>query len=188
MSTYSFYQTTIPQLRGMAKSAVTFLTAAKDEQSKNSSLPSDVDILNAQIGDMASMRAQPILLGRFCLEGINNHKLSSASSPKMDPSSFSSIDDVINFFRQLIAVYDAIDEKAFNESAEKSFDVSIAGKSLKITSMADFYNSFVIPNSYFHLNAMYMLLRGKGFTLGKGTYVRAFFSEQTRKDLAPLMG
>jgi hypothetical protein len=35
---------------------------------------------------------------------------------------------------------------------------------------------------------MYMLLRSKGFTLGKGTYVRPFFSEQAAKDWAPLMG
>jgi hypothetical protein len=41
---------------------------------------------------------------------------------------------------------------------------------------------------YFHLNAMYMLLRSKGFALGKGTYVKAFFSEQAKKDWAPLMG
>lgn len=33
-----------------------------------------------------------------------------------------------------------------------------------------------------------MLLRSKGFTLGKGTYVKPFFSEQAAKDWAPLMG
>ncbi|KAG9195276.1 hypothetical protein G6011_00396 [Alternaria panax] len=188
MSTYSFYQTTIPQLRGIAKSAVSFLTAAKDEQSKNSSLPSGADVLNAQIGDMLPLRMQPILVAKFQLEGINQHKLSSVSSPSMDPSSFSSFDDVINFFKQVIAVYDAVDEKAFSESAEKSLDVSVAGKSLKITSTADFYSSFAVPNGYFHLNAMYMLLRSKGFNLGKGTYIKPFFSEQASKDLAPLMG
>jgi hypothetical protein len=64
----------------------------------------------------------------------------------MDPSSFSSIDDLINFFKQLIAVYDAVDEKAFNESADKGLEVSVAGKSLKMTSTADFYNSFAVPN------------------------------------------
>jgi hypothetical protein len=35
---------------------------------------------------------------------------------------------------------------------------------------------------------MYMLLRNKGFTLGKGAYIRGFLSEQARKDWAPLMG
>jgi hypothetical protein len=35
---------------------------------------------------------------------------------------------------------------------------------------------------------MYMLLRSKGFTLGKGTYVKPFFSEQAARDWAPLMG
>ncbi|OAG19319.1 hypothetical protein CC77DRAFT_158049 [Alternaria alternata] len=188
MSTYSFYQATIPQLRGTAKSAVSFLTAAKDEQSKNTSLPSGADVLNAQIGDMLPLRMQPILVAKFSLEGIDQHKLSSASSPSMDPSSFSSIDDLINFFKQLIAVYDAVDEKAFSESADKGLEVSVAGKSLKMTSTADFYNSFAVPNGYFHLNAMYMLLRSKGFTLGKGTYVKPFFSEQAAKDWAPLMG
>jgi hypothetical protein len=146
MSTYSFYQTTIPQLRGVAKSVITFLTAAKDEQSKNSSLPSDADLLNAQLGDMLPLRMQPIFVAKFQLEGITQHKLSSASPPNLDPSSFSSIDDVINFFKQLVAVYDAVDEKAFNESAEKSLEVSVAGKSLKMTTTANFYNSFAIPN------------------------------------------
>jgi hypothetical protein len=147
MSTYSFYQTTIPQLRGIAQSAVDFLLTAKDEQSKNSSLPSGADVLNAQIGDMLPLRMQPILVAKFPLEGINTYKLSSASPPNMDPSSFSSIDDVINFFKQLIAVFDAVDEKAFSESAEKSLEISVAGKPLKMTSLADFYSSFAIPNS-----------------------------------------
>jgi hypothetical protein len=35
---------------------------------------------------------------------------------------------------------------------------------------------------------MYMLLRSKGFVLGKGKYVSPFFTEQAKKDWAPLMG
>jgi hypothetical protein len=143
----SFYQTTIPQLRGIANSAVSFLTKAKDEQSNNSSLPSGAGLLNAQLGDMLPLRIQPILVAKFPLEGINTHKLSSVSPPNMDPSSFSSIDDLINFFKQLLAVFDAVDEKAFNESAEKSLEINVAGKSLKATSTADFYSSFAVPNS-----------------------------------------
>jgi hypothetical protein len=143
----SFYQSTIPTFRGIASSAIGFLTAAKDERSKNSSLPSDKEVLDSQLGDMLPLRMQPILIAKFPLEGLTSLKLNgSASAPVMDPSSFSSIDDVINFFKQLIAVFDAVDEKACNESAEKSFDVTVAGKSLKMSSLAEYYNSFVIPN------------------------------------------
>jgi hypothetical protein len=148
MASYSFYQTTVPAFRGIANSAINFLTAAKDEQSKNSSLPSDQDLLNAQLGDMLPLRMQPILVSKFPIDGLTALKLTgSASPPTMDPSTFSSLDDVINFFKQIVAVFDAVDEKAYNESAGKSFDVTVAGKTMTMTSLAEYYNSFAIPNS-----------------------------------------
>ena len=104
----------------------------------------------------------------------------------MDPSTFSSLDDIINFFKQLLAIYDAIDQKAWNETAQKSLDVPVAHKTLSMSTTANYMFDFVIPNSYFHLNAMYMLLRSKGFALGKPTYIGGFMSEQTKKDWAPL--
>lgn len=183
----SFYQTTIPTLRGIASSAISFLTAAKEEQSKNEALPSDEEVLNSQLGDMLPFRMQPTILAKFQLVALETVK-PSAKSPTLDPSSFKSLDDVISFFKQLVAVIDAVDEKAWNESAKKSFDVEVAGKTLHITSIEDHFNSFAIPNSYFHLNVMYMLLRMTGFTLGKMKYIGPFMSEQTRKDWAPLRG
>ncbi|KAI4910207.1 hypothetical protein J4E90_007639 [Alternaria incomplexa] len=189
MASTSFYQATVPTFKGIANSAVGFLTAAKEEQAKNSSLPSDQDLLNAQLGDMLPFRMQPILVGKFPLDGVTTLKLNgSAAPPNLDPSSFSSLDDVINFFKQFAAVFDAVDEKTYNESAGKSFDVTVAGKTMTMSNLAEYYNSFVIPNSYFHLNAMYMLLRSKGFALGKGKYLSPFFTEQAKKDWAPLMG
>ncbi|RZK28953.1 MAG: DUF1993 family protein, partial [Hymenobacter sp.] len=52
--------------------------------------------------------------------------------------------------------------------------------------LADYIHTFAVPNSYFHLNAMYMLLRSKGFKLGKGVYVGSFMSAQQQSDWAPL--
>lgn len=87
-------------------------------------------------------------------------------------------------------VLDSIDEKEYNAAADKGCDVSIGtGKpTLHMTGLADYFHTFVVPNSYFHLNAIYMLLRSKGFKLGKGQYIGAFMSEQQQKDWAPLRG
>ncbi|KNG46860.1 helix-turn-helix-domain containing protein type [Stemphylium lycopersici] len=189
MSTsYSFYDATIPVMRNISKSAISFLTAAKEEISKNSNLPSEKELLDAKIGDMLPFRAQPILIGNFQTVALESLKLSSAAAPAMNPSAFSSFDDLINFFKQVIAVFDGVDEKAYNESAKKSVDVPVAGKTLTMTALHDYTESFVIPNSYFHLNALYMLLRSKGFALGKTTYIAGFMSEQSQKDWAPLRG
>ncbi|RMZ70096.1 3-oxoacyl-acyl-carrier- synthase [Pyrenophora seminiperda CCB06] len=181
----SSYKTVIPTFRGIASSAISFLTAAKEEQSKNDKLPSGEEMLNSQMGDMLPFRMQPIILAKFQLGPMMNSK-PSATSPSLDPAALKSFDDVINFFKQLLAVIDAVDEKAWNENAQNGLDVEIGPKTLHMTAIDDFAHSFVIPNSYFHLNAMYMLLRMKGFALGKITYVGPFMSEQMRKDWAPL--
>jgi hypothetical protein len=184
----SFYDNTIPALRSIAKSGISILTAAKNERSSKDSLPSEKDALDAKFGDMLPMRVQPTIFGKFAVSGISELKLSSADAPAMDPSTFSSFDDVIKFFEGLVAVFDAVDEKAFNDAAKKSVDVPVANKTLHMTGMADYYETFVVPNSYFHLNTMYMLLRSQGFSLGKGVYINSFMSEQQIKDWAPLRG
>ncbi|CAA9960354.1 hypothetical protein CFE70_003784 [Pyrenophora teres f. teres 0-1] len=183
----SFYKNTIPTFRGIASSAINVLTVAKEEQSKNEALPSDEEILNSQFGDMLPFRAQPIILAKFQLGPLENTK-PSAKSPSLDPASFKSLDDVINFFKQLVAVIDSVDEKAWNESAQSSLDIVVVNKPLKLTAIEDHVTSFVIPNSYFHLNAMYMLLRMNGFNLGKQAYINPFMSEQARKDWTQLKG
>jgi hypothetical protein len=187
MSTsYSFYDTTIPTLRGVAQSAIGVLSAAKEEISKGNTT-SEKDILDAQFGDMLPFRNQPIILAKFQIVAFEAFKVSgSAAAPQMDPSTFSSLDDVINFFKQLLAMIDAVDQKAWNEASQKSVDVPVANKTLTMSTTANYMFDFVIPNSYFHLNAMYMLLRSKGFTLGKGIYIGGFMTEQTKKDWAPL--
>ncbi|EUC32489.1 hypothetical protein COCCADRAFT_5826 [Bipolaris zeicola 26-R-13] len=184
----TFYDATIPVMCGMSKSAISFLTTAKEELSKeNSNLPSESDVLNAQLGDMLPFRMQPIILCKFQLAGIQNFKLAeSATAPTLDPSAFSSLDDVISFFKQLLAVLEAVDAKAYNESADKGLDIEIGPKTLHMSSLSSFTNDFVVPNSFFHLNAMYMLLRSKGFSLGKTSYIGGFMSEQSLKDWAPL--
>lgn len=185
-TSYSFYDTTIPVMRNISKSAIGFLTKAKEELS-NGNTTSEKDILDAQFGDMLPFRMQPIILAKFQVVALENFKvLGSAKAPAMDPSTFSSLDDVINFFKQLVAAFDAVDEKAWNESATKSLDVPIASKTLTMSTLAGYINDFVVPNSYFHLNAMYMLLRSKGFSLGKASYIGGFMTEQTQKDWAPL--
>ncbi|KAL6705340.1 hypothetical protein ACN47E_007150 [Coniothyrium glycines] len=185
---YSFYGTTIPILRNFASSAISILTAATKEISaaEHGAVPSEHDILDAHFGDMLPFRMQPILLAKFALEPLQNlHLEGSSTIPTLDPG-FTSLDAVVDFFKQLETVFDAVDESQYNESAGKSVDVSVGGKTLHMTSLADYFHSFVIPNGYFHLNAMYMLLRSRGFKLGKGLYIGPWMSEQQKKDWAPL--
>lgn len=188
--TYSFYGTTVPVLRNVATSAISILTAAKTEcaSADEGNFPTEQELLDHQFGNMLPFRVQPILLAKFPTAAIQHlHLNGSTTVPAMSPA-FTSFDDVIEFFKQLQAVYDAIDEKTFNESAEKSVDVPIesAKVTLHMTGLADYFHGFVIPNCYFHLNAMYMLLRSKGFKLGKGVYIGCWMSDQQKEDWAPL--
>jgi hypothetical protein len=185
---YNFYGTTVPVLKSISNSAISTLRAAKDEQSKGS-LPSDQDILDSTFADMLPFRVQPVILVKFGVAALEYLKLSKVDSPTLDPG-FKSLDEVIAFFESYVKMLDSIDEKEYNAAADKSCDVSIGpGKpTLHMTGLADYFHTFVVPNSYFHLNAMYMLLRSKGFKLGKGQYIGAFMSEQQQKDWAPLRG
>jgi hypothetical protein len=126
-------------------------------------------------------------MAKFALEAVSELQLSSAEAPALRPD-FSTLDDVIEFYKKMIAVFDNLDEKKYNESANKPVDVPIEGKGivLHMSGMADYYHGFVIPHSYFHLNAIYMLLRSAGFSLGKGVYIGNFMSETQQKDWAPI--
>lgn len=189
---YSFYGVTVPILRNLATSAISILTATQKEiaGATEGTFPSEQELLDSKFNDMLPMRVQPIMLAKFPAVALESLKLNGSTPiPTLDPG-FSSLDDVIQFFMQLQNVYDAIDEKAYNECAEKSVDIPMqsAGVTLHMTGLADYFHGFVIPNGYFHLNAMYMLLRSKGFKLGKGVYVGCWMSEQQQKDWAPLRG
>jgi hypothetical protein len=184
--TYNFYGTTVPVLRNISTAAINTLRAAKDEQSKGS-FPSDQEILDSQFGDMLPFRMQPVLLAKFSVAALDYLKLPKVDVPAMK-TDFQTLDEVIEFFEGVKKVFENIDEKAYNGAAEKSVDISLGpGKpTLHMTGLADYFHSFVMPNSYFHLNAMYMLLRNAGFKLGKGVYVGTFMSEQQQKDWAPI--
>ncbi|KAJ8114176.1 hypothetical protein OPT61_g3894 [Boeremia exigua] len=186
--TYNFYGTTIPVLRSISDSVISTIRQAKDEQS-NGSLPTDQEILDSTFGDMLPFRMQPLLLAKFSLAALEFLKLAQADNLTLTPE-FKSLDEIIDVFESLKKVYDSVDEKAFNDAAEKSCDISLGpGKpTLHMTGLADYFHGFVIPNSYFHLNAMYMLLRSAGFKLGKRFYVGAFMSQQQQKDWAALRG
>jgi hypothetical protein len=184
--TYSFYGTTIPTLRLLTQSAINVLNTAQAEaKASNGKLPSEADLLDARFGDMLPLRYQPIFLSKFPLVALQHLQLhGSAPMPSLDPSNFTSFDSIKTFFTQCIAMYDAVDEKAFNEAAEKSVDIPFEsmGKTVKMTGLADYYHCFVMPNAYFHVNAMYSLLRSQGFELGKTVYIGPFFSESQAKD------
>jgi hypothetical protein len=182
--TYNFYGTTIPVLRNIFISAVNTLRAAKDEQSKGG-LPSDQEILDSKFGDMMSFRLQPMLLAKFSVVALEAFKLPAVEVPALK-TDFTTLDEVIELFEGLVKVCDSVDEKAYNDSAEKGVDIPLSSLTLHMTGLADYFHGFVIPNSYFHLNAMYMLLRSAGFKLGKGHYIGAYMSEQLQKDWAPL--
>ncbi|KAH7084234.1 hypothetical protein FB567DRAFT_77941 [Paraphoma chrysanthemicola] len=182
--TYSFYGTTIPVFKRINNSAINTLTVAQTEIANG--LPiSEQELLDASIGDMLPLRTQPGLLARFQAVPLEALKLTSAPIPAMD-SGYTSLAEMVDFFKAMNEVLDAVDEKAFNESAEKQFEVQIAGKMLKISGLADYLYGYVVPNSFFHLNVIYMLLRSKGFKLGKRVYTSSWMSEQLTADFAPL--
>jgi hypothetical protein len=97
---------------------------------------------------------------------------------------------IIQFFQGIKAVFDSIDEKGYNKAAEKSCDVSIGPSkpTIHITGLVDYFHGFAIPNSYFHLNAIYMMLGNAGFNLGQDVYLETFMSEQQQKDWAYFRG
>ncbi len=186
--TYTFYGTTVPVLLNIINSAINALRTAKKEQS-NGSLPSDQEILDSAFGDMMPFRMQPLLLAKFSLVAIEALKLSQIKCPALK-TEYKTLDEVIDDFVGVLNVLDNIDEQAYNDAAEKSCDVPIApGKpALHMPGLADYIHGFVIPNSYFHLNVMYTLLRNAGFKLGKGVYINPFMTEQQQQAWAPLRG
>ncbi|KAH9875475.1 hypothetical protein J1614_004967 [Plenodomus biglobosus] len=190
--TYSFHGTTISALKKITRSAISIMTAAKTELSTaaNGKLPTELEVLDSNFGDMLPFRLQPIFMAKFASLALDDTKLTgSVAFPPMIPS-FTSFDEVIEFCKKVEAALDAVDEKAFNASAEKSCNIFLDGpnKTLNITCLADYFHGFAMPNSYFHLSAMYMLLRSKGFSLGKNIYIGSWMTPQLVQDFAPLRG
>ncbi|KZM18950.1 uncharacterized protein EKO05_0009398 [Ascochyta rabiei] len=186
--TYNFYGTTVPVLRSISISAANIIRAAQAEQSKGN-MPSDQEILDSKLGDMLPFRTQPILLAKFIVAALEYLKLAQVDLPALG-TDFKTLDEVVELLQSLKKVLENIDEKAYNDAAQKSVDIPIGSKGpiLHMTGFADYFHGFVVPNAYFHLNAMYMLLRSAGFKLGKGVYIGSFMSEQQHKDWAPMRG
>lgn len=189
--TYTFHGTTISALTKICATAISTVTAAQKElaEDKDGKLPSEQDVLDANFGDMLSFRVQPVLLAKFPVGAIQQLSLSSAPAPALEPS-YKSFEEVKKFFEDLKAFLEGTNAEAFNAAAEKSVDVEFKnmGKTLHMSGLADYFHGFVVPNCMFHVNAMYMLLRSKGFKLGKGVYVGSWMSETLVKDWAPLRG
>lgn len=190
--TYTFYGTTIPVLRNCCSSAISTLTSAQNEltNAPEGKFPSEQELLDTHFADMMPLHMQPIMFGKFIVVALKHLNLhGTATLPSLTPT-FTSLADISTFYTELKSALDAIDPATFNAAAEKGIDVPFekAGKVLHMTGLADYFHGFVVPNAYFHLNAMYMLLRSKGFGLGKGVYVRAWMSETLMADWAPLRG
>lgn len=113
----------------------------------------------------------------------------TTSTPEFNPG-FADLSAAIAYFQTCLAAYESIDAEKFNGAASSPVDVPFEnmGKTLHMSGLADYFHGFCVPNAYFHVNAMYMLLRSKGFKLGKGVYVGSFMSETQKADWAPLRG
>jgi len=134
---------------------------------------------------MLPLHKQPILFAKFSLTPLEYFKLTSATIPSLDVE-FKSLQDVIDFFTQLETAFAGVDEKAFNACAEKSFEMTVAGKEIKMSGFADYAHGFMVPHDYFHVMTIYTLLRSRGFALGKGVFVGSFMSETLGGDFAAL--
>jgi hypothetical protein len=171
------------------KSAISTLTSAKDEltAAPSGKFPSEKELLDAHFGTMLPLRNQPILFAKFSLAALRHHDLTTAPLPALDID-FTSLQDAIDLFTAVEAAFAAVDEEKFNAAAETSFEIPFPqmGKTMNVTGMADYFHGFLIPHDYFHVNAIYMLLRSQGFALGKPVYVGAFMTESLGRDFAVL--
>ncbi|KAF9741376.1 hypothetical protein PMIN04_004180 [Paraphaeosphaeria minitans] len=181
----SFYDTTIPQLRKINDAAINILTVAQTEIANGLAI-TESEMLDASFSKMLPFRMQPTLLATFEMAPITKLNLSSADIPRIDSASFTSFDSVIELHKALNAVLDSVSRDAWNEAADKGFAVGMGGKTLNVTALKDYVEGFMVPHCWFHLNAMYMLLRSKGFMLGKGVFVGAWMSETLKNDFAAM--
>lgn len=69
-----------------------------------------------------------------------------------------------------IAFMDSIDKSRYQGSAERQVTIKIAGKDRTLVG-EDYFNSFVLPNFYFHAAIAYGILRHNGVELGKNDFV-----------------
>ncbi|KAI8935050.1 hypothetical protein NX059_008714 [Plenodomus lindquistii] len=150
--TYSFYGTTVPVLRNFATSAITMLTTAKHKRSiaAETLSPTEQEILDLIFADMFPFRMQPVSLARYSIVVLEDLKLNGDTAFPAMNTSFTSFDDIVEFFKQMQVGLGAIDETEYNECAEKSANVRIEGLdvTLHMTGLADHFHGFVIPNSY----------------------------------------
>ncbi len=84
-----------------------------------------------------------------------------------DEKSFS---DVQARIAKTLAFMDGIAKDRYQGAAERMVTVKVAGKD-RTMSGEDYFNSFVLPNFYFHLTTAYAILRHNGVELGKGDFL-----------------
>jgi uncharacterized protein len=90
-----------------------------------------------------------------------------------------SFPDVETTFAQLIeraqkanAYVQAASSEAMDKRADTVVSIPVGGGKEMPMTCAQYLQSFVLPNFYFHATATYVILRHNGVVLGKGDYLR----------------
>jgi hypothetical protein len=65
---------------------------------------------------------------------------------------------------------DSVAKERYKESASRQVTIKTGGQE-RTMSGEDYFNSFVLPNFYFHATVAYSILRHNGIELGKGDFL-----------------
>jgi uncharacterized protein len=98
-------------------------------------------------------------------------RLAGAELPKFpdEETTFAQLHERIDKTKAFIA---GLALGAFDGAEARGVQFPMRGKAHEMTG-GDYLNSFALPNFYFHVTAVYAILRANGVELGKGDYMGA---------------
>lgn len=168
MSSFSFYEATVPHARG-ALNTLLELTDKLEAHAKSASVSTE-SLLEAKLAD--DMLPFTFQVHVVC-DAVSKMVARILGVEPADSPSFKDIktpDDVRARVKTVLSTLEQIDQAKFNErfDAPVTFGLGV-GKSGQAKAYG-YANGYSLPNIYFHVTTAYAILRKEGVQIGKSNY------------------
>lgn len=161
------YDTTIPVIIHGLKATATLLKKA-EEHCEAKKIAPEALLQFRLFPDMFPLTRQVMLVTDFA-KGIGA-RLSGTAIPSF-PDTETTFAELQARITKCIGFLESLDKAAFADAATRLVKVRIARDVEKEMPGSEYFNSFALPNFYFHMTTAYNILRHNGVVLGKQDFM-----------------
>ncbi|KAG6021859.1 hypothetical protein E4U41_002379 [Claviceps citrina] len=168
MSTYSFYDASVPLVKEALESLQAILK-------KGSEAPNAASLPDARIiEDMLPLSFQVHFVTDIAQKLVAR---ASASEPLTFENNLKTFDDFFQRIETVLEVLAKADKEVINKRVDETITVGLGPGKEGTMLTRNYLSGWVIPNLFFHVATAYNIMRKEGVPLGKLDYLTPFLTK-----------